>query len=83
MTDDCCSMNRMVEATCPHCGHEFKTRMYPPGVPDYDPSFGDEKVCVCGHAYYRHFDTYDGMYPVGCKYCECFEFKLQEQPQNM
>jgi len=38
------------------------------GVP-YDKDFGDDKLCVCGHSYYRHFDTYDEMLPVGCKYC--------------
>lgn len=40
----------------------------------YDSSYGDEKLCTCGHAYYRHFDTYDEMRHVGCKYCECFTF---------
>ncbi len=37
----------------------------------YNPKFGDDKVCGCGHPYYRHFDTYDNMSPVGCKYCDC------------
>jgi len=50
----------------------------------YDPNFGDDKVCVCSvsdehhpndHRYYRHFDTYDDMRPVGCKYCPCAEFR--------
>lgn len=41
----------------------------------YDPSFGDDKECVCGHQYYRHFDTYWAMMPVGCKYCEWREFR--------
>jgi len=35
----------------------------------YDPNFGDDVECECGHAYYRHFDTYEEMEPVGCKYC--------------
>jgi hypothetical protein len=35
----------------------------------YDPNFGDDRLCTCGHPYYRHFDTYEDMYPVGCKYC--------------
>lgn len=35
----------------------------------YDPNFGDDRLCKCGHPYYRHFDTYEGMSPVGCKYC--------------
>jgi len=38
----------------------------------YDPNFGDEMMCQCGHPYYRHFDTYDDMSPVGCKYCSPF-----------
>lgn len=42
-----------------------------PELPKYDKTFGDEKDCACGHPYYRHFDTYEGMYPVGCKYCTC------------
>ena len=44
----------------------------------YNPDFGDDKICECGHAYYRHFDTYEGMAPVGCKYCGCDEFKLKK-----
>lgn len=31
-------------------------------------------MCVCGHTYYRHFDTWDDMEAVGCKYCGCKEF---------
>ena len=41
----------------------------------YNKDFGDNKECICGHAYYRHFDTYDNMEPIGCKYCDCYEFK--------
>jgi hypothetical protein len=37
--------------------------------PEYDPGYGDNRKCECTHSYYRHFDTYDGMAPVGCKYC--------------
>ena len=28
---------------------------------DYNPTYGDTRLCTCGHEYYRHFDTY----------CEC------------
>ena len=35
----------------------------------YDENFGDNKECLCGHPYYRHFDTHDRMSAVGCKYC--------------
>jgi len=41
----------------------------------YNPKYGDGRICECGHPYYRHFDTYENMYPCGCKYCPCFEFK--------
>jgi hypothetical protein len=41
----------------------------------YNPKFGDDKECECGHPYYRHFDSYEDNYPCGCKYCGCREFK--------
>lgn len=41
----------------------------------YNPKYGDDRICECGHPYYRHFDTYEQMDPVGCKYCECGKFK--------
>ena len=47
----------------------------------YDPEFGDDKSCKCGHPYYRHFDTYEDMYPCGCKYCGCRTFDSPENPQ--
>lgn len=40
----------------------------------YNPNYGDNRTCKCGHPYYRHFDTYEDMYPCGCKYCQCFNF---------
>jgi len=50
----------------------------------YNPKFGDARVCKCGHAYYRHFDTYEEMRACGCKYCECYTFDevTGEQPNN-
>lgn len=44
----------------------------------YNPNYGDDKMCVCGHPYIRHFDSYEDNFPVGCKYCECDEFKPAE-----
>jgi hypothetical protein len=41
----------------------------------YNPNFGDNKICKCGHRYYRHFDSYEEMYACGCKYCQCYDFK--------
>lgn len=41
---------------------------------DQDAECADQE---CGHPYRRHFDTYEFMLPVGCKYCPCFTFKEQ------
>jgi hypothetical protein len=49
-----------------------------PEAEPYDKAFGDDRKCACGHAYYRHFDTYEAMRPVGCKYfneCHCEGFR--------
>ena len=43
-------------------------------VSSYNPKFGDDIDCVCGHPYERHFDRYEGMEAVGCKYCACLSF---------
>lgn len=40
-------------------------------IREYNPNYGDDKKCICGHPYYRHFDTYEKMSVVGCKYCQC------------
>lgn len=41
----------------------------------YNPDYGDDRICKCGHIYERHFDSYDKMAPVGCKYCACDKFE--------
>jgi len=41
----------------------------------YNPNYGDNRVCNCGHEYSRHFDSYENMSDVGCKYCACGDFK--------
>lgn len=42
----------------------------------YNPEYGDERVCECGHPYHRHFDGYEDEenQAVGCKYCSCYTF---------
>jgi hypothetical protein len=41
----------------------------------YNPKYGDDRVCICGHPYHRHFDSYEDNEAVGCKYCQCYDFK--------
>jgi hypothetical protein len=40
----------------------------------YNPHYGDDRICKCGHSYTRHFDSYENNEPVGCKYCACHTF---------
>lgn len=46
----------------------------------YDPNFGDNRICVCGHTYARHFDPYEDNAPIGCKYCGCRHFVEERTP---
>jgi hypothetical protein len=46
-------------------------------VLSYNPEFGDDRICECGHQYHRHFDSYEDMYACGCKYCGCRDFKCE------
>lgn len=44
-------------------------------APLYDPDHDPSAYCICGHQYHRHFDSYEHWAPVGCKYCDCSEFR--------
>lgn len=48
----------------------------------YNPNYGDNRMCVCGHTYYRHFDPWEDMEAVGCKYCGCEEFREAESEKE-
>ena len=48
----------------------------------YDPNFGDNKKCKCGHSYYRHFDSHENMEACGCKYCVCDTFEEDLSSNN-
>jgi hypothetical protein len=48
----------------------------------YNLNYGDDRTCKCGHAYYRHFDTYEEMEAIGCKYCQCREF-VEATPEEL
>jgi hypothetical protein len=41
----------------------------------YNSKYGDDRKCKCGHSYFRHFDSYEQMEAVGCKYCVCSVFE--------
>jgi hypothetical protein len=41
---------------------------------NYNPVYGDDRICICGHPYHRHFDSFENMKNVGCKYCDCYDF---------
>lgn len=52
----------------------------------YNPNFGDDRVCTCGHPYHRHFDSYENMEVVGCKYCQCYHFEdklIEDRDQKL
>lgn len=44
----------------------------------WNSKYDQDAICECGHFYYRHFDSYDNMFPCGCKYCGCYIFKKIE-----
>jgi hypothetical protein len=43
----------------------------------WNPNFPQDSICECGHTYDRHFDSYEDMDAIGCKYCQCYDFKLK------
>lgn len=45
----------------------------------YNKNYGDDRICKCGHSYYRHFDSYEFMDAIGCKYCNCDTFEAAEK----
>ena len=48
----------------------------------YNPDYGGNQTCECGHSYDRHFDSYENMSPVGCKYCPCNHFKENKSEED-
>ena len=74
----------LADADCLHLTEEAKDQPYVEGfelrkIRKYNPAYGDDKECICGHPYYRHFDSYEDMRAVGCKYCGCYDFKPTNQ----
>lgn len=53
----------------PYLEYEYKEV-----IRKYNPNYGDNRMCICGHQYHRHFDFYDGIERTGCKYCGCDNF---------
>jgi hypothetical protein len=41
----------------------------------WNPQHDQRSLCKdCEHEYHRHFDGYEDMAAVGCKYCKCWTF---------
>lgn len=40
----------------------------------YNPNYGDDRICKCGHSYDSHFDSWEDMAACYCKYCNCNRF---------
>ena len=38
----------------------------------YNPNYGDNRLCKCGHEYYKHFIDYE---PCVCEDCGCNFFE--------
>lgn len=49
----------------------------------YNPNYNGNRECECGHDYGRHFDSYEDMDPVGCKYCRCRTFKPKKENEHV
>lgn len=49
----------------------------------YNPRFGDERMCHCGHSYIQHFDAFEQYDELGCKQdCKCGHFRdIEEKSQ--
>lgn len=49
----------------------------------YNPDYSGNRECECGHDYERHFDSYENMSAVGCKYCRCHDFKPKKENEHV
>lgn len=69
------------EAICAVLALLGERREEPTGPKAWDRNRDQDEECQCGHRYERHFDTYEDMAPVGCKYCDCMVFQpRREEP---
>ena len=49
----------------------------------WNPKYDQMTLCECGHIYHIHFDSYDDMSLIGCKYCGCLIFKKKKFPRRL
>src|SRR6185369_1161312 len=59
------SMRATVRATKAGIRQRIAALSTPRQPQEHDPTRDQEELCQCGHPYYRHFDTYEDMRPVG------------------
>ena len=48
-------------------------------VHKWNPNYDQSAICECGHQYIHHFDSYENMEAVGCKYCQCNTFRPKKE----
>lgn len=77
MTGEDFNENTQIEENPPYIISRYECT----AVKEYNENYGDDRKCICGHTYIRHFDPYEDMEAVGCKYCHCRNF-IERQPDD-
>ena len=49
----------------------------------HNDNYPENNKCLCGHAYYRHFDPYENWSAVGCKHCGCDHFIYEDDAKRL
>lgn len=50
-------------------------------IREYNPNYGDLRICKCGDAYYLHFnrrESMGNMLACECECCDCMNFVEQD-----
>lgn len=47
----------------------------------YNPNYGDDRICECDHRYIKHFELLDIPIPSPCKLCGCESFNEKKEAE--